>query len=85
MLKTFYTEIGFFGALLLALGLFVLFILWVAGIAGITLPVDGGKPRGSKIEIVIAILVPVYPVFWLFYEMYHQRKFIKKENNDLNA
>lgn len=85
MLKTFYESIGFLGALLLALGLFVIFILWVAGIAGITLPVDGGKPRGSKIEIILAIFIPIYPILWLFYEMYHQRKFIKKENNNLTA
>jgi len=83
MLKTFYESIGFFGALILALGLFVLFILWIAGIAGITLPHDGGKPRGSKTQILIAIFVPIYPVLWLFYEMYYQRKFINKEKNDL--
>lgn len=85
MLKTFYNEIGFLGALVLALGLFVLFILWVAGIAGITLPVDGGKPRGSKTEIAIAVFFPIYPVLWLFYEMYHQREFLKKDNNDLTV
>ncbi|MEP1150412.1 MAG: hypothetical protein JXR20_07450 [Balneola sp.] len=85
MLKTFYESIGFLGALALALGLFVLFIIWVAGIAGITLPVDGGKPRGSKAEIILAIFVPIYPICWLFYEMYHQRKFIKKDSNDLAA
>jgi amino acid permease len=85
MLKTFYESIGFLGALLLALGLFVFFIIWVAGIAGITLPVDGGKPRGSKTQIAIAIFVPIYPIIWLFYEMYHQRKFIKKEDNDLTV
>jgi hypothetical protein len=85
MLKTFYDSIGFLGALLLALGLFVLFILWVAGIAGITLPVDGGKPRGSKTEILIAVLFPLYPIGWLFYEMYYQREFIKKDDNDLKV
>ncbi len=83
MLKTFYENLGFFGALILALGLFVFFILWVAGLAGITLPVDGGKPRGSKLQILIAILIPFYPVFWIFYEMYRQRKFINQKNNDL--
>ncbi len=85
MLKTFYDAIGFFGAMALALGLFVFFILWVAGIAGITLPVDGGKPRGSKLEIAIAVLIPIYPVGWIFYEMYHQRKFLKKDDNDLKV
>lgn len=83
MLKTFYESIGFFGALALALGLFFFFILWIAGVAGITLPVDGGKPRGSKIEVAIAILIPLYPVCWIFYEMYHQREFLKKDENDL--
>ncbi|WP_018126411.1 hypothetical protein [Balneola vulgaris] len=85
MLKAFYSSLGFFGALLLSLGLFVFFILWVAGIAGITLPVDGGKPRGSKWQIICAILIPIYPVTWIFYEMYHQREFLKKGENDLKV
>lgn len=85
MLKTFYETLGFLGALLLALGLFVFFILWVAGLAGITLPVDGGKPRGSKTEVIIALFIPLYPVGWIFYEMYRQRKFLKQKDNDLVA
>ena len=85
MLQTFYNNLGFFGALILSFILFVLFILWIAGLAGITLPVDGGKPRGSKSQIIAAIIIPLYPICWVFYEMYHQRKFLKSDKNDLRA
>lgn len=85
MLQSFYNNLGFFGALILSFVLFVLFILWLAGIAGITLPVDGGKPRGSKLQLITALLIPLYPICWIFYEMYHQRRFMKKDGNNLET
>lgn len=76
MLQSFYHNFGFFGALALSLFLFFFFILWMAGMAGITLPYDGGKKRGNNWQIVVAVLIPIYPVAWLIYDMYQQRKFM---------
>lgn len=77
MLKSFYDLLGFFGALLLSLGLFIFFIFWIAGLAGITLPVDGGKPKYNKWQVVIAVLIPIYPVYWLIKDIIVQHRFMK--------
>jgi hypothetical protein len=78
MLKSFYELFGFFGALALSLAMFLLFIIWVAGIAGITLPVDGGKPKYNKWEVAIAILIPIYPVYWVIRDVIEQHIFMRK-------
>lgn len=78
MLQTFYDNFGFFGALTLSLFLFFFFIFWLAGMAGITLPYDGGKKRGNPWQIIIAVFVPIYPVAWLVYDMYKQKRFMGK-------
>jgi hypothetical protein len=78
MLKSLYDILGFFGALFLSLGLFILFIFWVAGIAGITLPVDGGKPNNKKWQIVLAVFIPIYPIAWLIKDIIVQHRFMKK-------
>lgn len=77
MLKSFYELFGFFGALFLSLALFLFFILWLAGLAGITIPVDGGKQKNDKWKIGLAIIIPVYPIFWLFKNLYEQHKYMK--------
>lgn len=78
MLQSFYDNFGFFGALALAIFLFVFFIFWMAGLAGISLPYDGGQKRGNKWQIIVAVLIPIYPVVWLIFEMYLQRKYMKE-------
>lgn len=78
MLQTFYDLFGFFGALGLSLALFLFFILWIAGIAGITLPVDGGKPKFNKWEVVVAIFIPIYPIYWLIRDVIEQHVFMRK-------
>lgn len=78
MLKSFYELFGFIGALLLSLALFLFFILWLAGLAGITLPVDGGKPKFNKWEVLVAIFIPIYPIYWLFRDIIEQHMFMKK-------
>lgn len=78
MLKSFYELFGFFGALILSLALFILFIFWLAGIAGITLPVDGGKPKFNKWEVIVAIFIPVYPIYWLVKDIIEQHLFMKR-------
>ncbi|MEX0843679.1 MAG: hypothetical protein WD022_00285 [Balneolaceae bacterium] len=79
MLQSFYNNFGFFGALALSIFLFIFFIFWLAGIAGITLPYDGGKKKGKSWQIILAVLVPVYPVLWLLFDMYMHRKYMQEE------
>jgi len=81
MLQSFYENFGFFGALALAIFLFIFIIFWVAGIAGITLPYDGGQKKGSNAQVILAVLFPPYPVIWLLVDMYRQRKLLKKADS----
>jgi hypothetical protein len=81
MLQSFYNNFGFFGALALAVSLFFFFILWMAGVAGITIPYDGGQKRGSTWQVVFAIIFPPYPVIWLIFDMYLQRKYMKEDDS----
>lgn len=78
MLQSFYNNFGFFGALALAFFMFIFFILWIAGIAGITLPYDGGRKKGNSWQIVLAVLIPIYPVLWLIFDIYMQRKYMRE-------
>lgn len=80
MLQSFYNNFGFFGALAISISLFVFFIFWIAGIAGIALPYDGGKKKGSDLQIIFAVLIPVYPVIWLLTDMYRQHKMMTEED-----
>lgn len=47
--------------------------------AGITLPYDGGRKKGQNWQIALAVFVPIYPVAWLIYDMYMQRKYMKEK------
>ncbi len=78
MLKSFYEHIGFFGSLFLSLFLFIFFIFWIAGVAGITLPVDGGKAKYNKWQVLLAVLIPIYPVIWIISDIIVQHRFMKK-------
>jgi len=79
MLQGFYSEFGFLGALVISGLGFILFIFWVAGIAGIALPEDGGQIRDNRWQIVCAVLIPPYPIIWLIRDMYLQHKYMNKE------
>ncbi|MEX0723992.1 MAG: hypothetical protein WD053_08945 [Gracilimonas sp.] len=80
MLQSFYENFGFFGALFLAIAMFLFFILWIAGIAGIALPYDGGRKKGNTWQIILAVLIPIYPVLWLILDIYLQRQYMNDEN-----
>lgn len=82
MLQDFYLDFGFFGALTIAAVSFFLFIFWVAGVAGIALPEDGGKVKDNKAQVILAIFVPIYPIAWLFVDIYKQRKLLKEPENN---
>ncbi|HBQ59503.1 MAG TPA: hypothetical protein DD671_07710 [Balneolaceae bacterium] len=79
MLQSFYENLGFFGALFTALLLFFLFIFWMAGIAGITLPYDGGRKKGNNWQIIVAVLFPPYPILWLLLDIFMQHRHMSEE------
>ncbi|HCD53297.1 MAG TPA: hypothetical protein DEQ34_12675 [Balneolaceae bacterium] len=77
MLKTFFDSLGFFGSLSLSLFIFTLGVFWIAGIAGITLPVDGGKRKYNTWQVAIAVLIPIYPIVWMISDIIAQYRFMK--------
>lgn len=81
MLQWFYGQFGFFGSILISLFLFVCFIFWFAGIAGIAGSTQKNATRNLK--IVLSVLIPVFPIGWLIYDMRRQHKIIKGHKQQL--
>lgn len=75
MLETFYNNFGFVGSLILSLLIFFFFIFWMGGVAGICHEHEGKKD--AIVRIVLAILIPIYPVIWLITDMIAQKKKLK--------
>jgi hypothetical protein len=72
MLESLYNIFGFAGSLLVSFLLFMFFVFWMAGVAGICL---ADRPLSKQIIfLVLAVLVPIYPVLWLIMDMWSQRK-----------
>ncbi|MFO7846897.1 MAG: hypothetical protein R6V27_10070 [Balneolaceae bacterium] len=76
MLETFYNNFGFIGSLVVSLFLFLFFIFWMAGVAGICKEKEGEKTTTTR--LVFAVLIPLYPVIWIISEMIAQRKKLKR-------
>ena len=76
MLESFYNNFGFVGSLVLALLIFLFFIFWMGGVAGLCKEHDGKKD--SMIRLVLAVLIPIYPVAWLILDMISQKKKLHK-------
>lgn len=83
MLQSLYNYFGLFGAIGVAFILFLLFIIWFAGVSGITLPVDGGRKRGSTSQTIFAIIFPPFPIIWMIARMIEQISFFNKKGNRL--
>lgn len=76
MLQSFYNHFGFFGALAITMGFFILLIFWVAAIAGINeLPESANK----KWKLLAAVLIPPYPILWIITDMVQQHRRMNKE------
>ena len=76
MLQTLYNYFGFTGSLLLAFFLFLFFVFWMAGVAGIC-----SKKRISNRQLIfvsLAVFIPVYPVLWLIADMIEQKNELQK-------
>jgi hypothetical protein len=76
MLETFYNNFGFVGSLVIALLIFLFFIFWMGGVAGICKEHDSNKD--SVFRLVMAVLIPIYPVVWLIFDMISQKKQLKR-------
>lgn len=75
MLETFYNNFGFVGSILIAFGGFILFIFWIAGISGIAQLPDN---RTKNLRLALCVLFPPFPIFWLLYDMYAQKKMMEE-------
>lgn len=79
MLETFYNTLGFTGALLVSFLFFIFCIFWMAGLAGIS-----GKRESNKrktLRLIIAVLIPPYPFFWMIWEMIAQKIQISRKRD----
>ena len=77
MLETYYNTFGFFGAILVAFLSFTFFIFWIAGLAGIADMPDG---HNRRTKLIVGVIFPPYPFFWMFYDIYRERTMMKEED-----
>lgn len=76
MLETVHNIFGFTGSLLFSFLVFIFFVFWMAGVAGI---VQGDRKQSRQIIFFsLAIFVPIYPVIWLIADMIRQKKQLRK-------
>ena len=75
MLESFYNNFGFIWSLVIALFIFLFFIFWMGGVAGISL--EHKEKNESIFRLILAILIPIYPVVWLIMDMISQKKQLK--------
>ncbi|MDZ7680327.1 MAG: hypothetical protein U5J63_01120 [Fodinibius sp.] len=81
MLQTFYNTFGFLGSISLAFSLFLSFIFWMAGVAGISqLP----HSRQKNVKLIASVMFPPYPIIWVFVDMYRQSQLMKEEDVNIN-
>lgn len=72
MLKWAYIHLGFVGTILLSLLIFLGFVFYLAGVAGIS--ISSGTDKAKNTLLIIGILFPLYPIGWLIRDMIQQRK-----------
>lgn len=77
MLQTFYNNFGFAGSIAISFVAFIVFIFWMAGISGIVYEKDEGH---KTLKVVLAILLPPYPLIWLFMSMYKESQLMKEND-----
>lgn len=72
MLKWLYASLGFWGSVFFTLTAFVLFIFWIAGMAGIS--TIRSTDRSKSMKLLLSVVVPPYPIIWLLVDMYQHKK-----------
>lgn len=76
MLQTFYENFGFIGSISLAFFIFLSFIFWMAGIAGLSqLP----ESKNKNLKLISSVVFPPYPIVWVFVDMYRQSQLMKEK------
>ena len=76
MLESLYNYFGFTASLLISLLVFLFFVFWMAGVAGIC-----SKNRSATRQtlfISLAVFLPPYPVIWLLSEMIKQKRELRR-------
>ena len=77
MLESFYNNFGFLGSIGIAMFIFLSFIFWMAGVAGIS-----QLPHSTKknLKLISSVIFPPYPIIWLFVDMYRQSELMKEKD-----
>ncbi|TYP95223.1 hypothetical protein LX73_0519 [Fodinibius salinus] len=75
MLHSFYNSFGFIGSILVAMFIFLCFIFWMAGIAGIS-QLPPSKKKSTK--LFCSVIFPPYPIIWLFVDMFRQKSLMEE-------
>lgn len=76
MIEVLYSSVGFFLSLAIMFIGFGVFVFWIAGLAGLA-SLPESKNRTTK--LIIAILFPPYPFFWLLYDIYRQYELMQED------
>ncbi|TVQ65673.1 MAG: hypothetical protein EA360_08745 [Balneolaceae bacterium] len=72
MLESLYSYFGFTASLVVSLFIFLFFVFWMAGVAGIC---SRKRPvHRQALFISLAVFIPPYPVVWLISEMIKQKR-----------
>lgn len=75
MLENLFQTFGVMGALTISLVVFLIFVFWVAGIAGFT---DSQSGNLKPFQIALCVLFPPFPVVWLITDMVRQHRAMRQ-------
>lgn len=75
MLQTFYNNFGFIGSISVAFLIFISFIFWMAGVAGIS---QMKASKNKNVKLFFSVFFPPYPIIWIFIDMYRQSQLMKE-------
>ncbi|MDR9446144.1 MAG: hypothetical protein RI519_00230 [Balneolaceae bacterium] len=73
MLEALYQTFGFPLALLLSFSVFLLVILWLAGLAGLVIS-QQEEHTSRPLSVVLGVLFPPFPMGWLIWDMIQERR-----------
>jgi hypothetical protein len=73
MLQALYQTFGFPLALLLSFLVFLLVILWLAGLAGLVIS-QQEEHTSRPLSVVLAVLFPPYPMGWLIWDIIQEHR-----------
>ena len=80
MIRALYLDFGFFSTLAICLLLVVLFIFWMAGIAGIVANPDNKGKKAGNLSLILCVLIPIYPIIWLISDMVKEYVTIRRHS-----